>query len=199
MPSVTGRLYPSEKDALRPPKIRKRMGRPPRPKPPASPVVEVDAPTLDEVGEAVAAALPTKIIRARPGGQLKASPEMVEKIVGFLRGGLALERAVVLAGVTPRAVAKWREANENLSQVFTAAEIEIENELIQAMRLAVGKDYKAAAWLLERRFQWEPKHRTEVTGRDGGPIQALTIHKHLMASMAAQPDPVFVDVEATGA
>jgi hypothetical protein len=44
---------------------------------------------------------------------------------------------------------------------------------------AATKDWRAAAWLLERRQEEfrPPPHQTELTGRNGGPLEVMTSAK----------------------
>lgn len=125
---------------------------------------------------------------ARNGKPLKASPERIAAIRDSIRKGLTIDKACILHGVHRSMLEKWKKANESILQLFEQAELANEEELIGFVRNAAPEDYKAAAWLLERRHQWILATRSEHTGKDGGPMQVLAIHKELLSRIASKPD-----------
>ncbi len=52
------------------------------------------------------------------------------------------------------------------------AEAEFEGECLGVVQAAAPKSWQAAAWLLERRFDYKATQRTEISGKNGGPIQS---------------------------
>lgn len=128
------------------------------------------------------------------GRQLRATPETVRHILEAIGNGLTVEESVIMAGVAPRAVTKWREANAGLEALFRQAELAEKAKLLALMQSHAKRDSKAANWLLERRHSMESRNRTEITGANGGPIHALTIHRELLASLAKGP---VIDVQVS--
>lgn len=85
---------------------------------------------------------------------------------------------------------------------------------IEQIRRAMPTTWQAAAWYLERRYPelYAPRYRTELTGKDGGPVQteevgsakeellgALREAKDRRASLRAVPDPEENPETGTGA
>jgi hypothetical protein len=71
---------------------------------------------------------------------------------------------------------KGREGVEPYLQFLhevNAAENDAERELVDLIRSSVPDDWKAGAWLLERRHprRWGRLDRSELTGANGGPVQ----------------------------
>ena len=122
---------------------------------------------------------------ARNGRPLKASAAVVKGIYNDIKAGMQIDRACILHGVSYATLDQWKRANSDIMRMFEQADAESERELIKAVRDAVGKDWKAANWLLERRHRWEPVSRTELTGKDGA---ALSVSQQLFASIAKGGD-----------
>lgn len=86
-------------------------------------------------------------------------PGVIETIVTLLAAGAFLETAAATAGITSRTLRNWlryaREGDERF-QPAAAAILEacaaFEHVLIERVRWAADTDWKAAAWLLEKRF-----------------------------------------------
>ncbi len=214
MPRLDGRLYEWEKAAVKKEaeaasgvvKVKKKMGRPPKPKPieapppPAPPRV-----TLAQGLAKIASEMDIKTVPvARNGKPLKATKELIESIRASVRQGLSIDKSCILHGVTSAALDKWKKANADIMEGFRQAELEGETELVKIIRDAAPKDWKAANWLLERRHEWEQRSRTELTGKDGGPI--MSVSQQLLASVASGASPAekakarkprAIDVEST--
>ena len=60
--------------------------------------------------------------------------------------------------------------------------------LVSQITLQAPTDWRAAAFLLERRFPEDYGKRTEVTGKDGGPVKVDTKTQHVY-----QPTPELWD------
>lgn len=126
----------------------------------------------------------------KPGsGRLKATPEVIQKILANISRGLTQEKALILAGISRQAMHRWKKANPVLQQKFDEAEAEAEAKLVDTIVTATSTDWKAANWLLERRHAWAAVTKTELTGKNGGPVQSLSIAKQLVGSMSTKADP----------
>lgn len=122
---------------------------------------------------------------------VKATPELIEAACNDIRLGLTIEGALALQGISRVSVDRWRKINPAVNLAFERAEHEFEKDLLAKLQRHSDKDQKAATWLLERRSrgQWLPAPtKTELTGKDGGPIQALTLSKVLLSSVAQAVD-----------
>jgi hypothetical protein len=91
---------------------------------------------------------------------VKLSADVEERIITAVREGASLKVAAGVAGIDPRSLTRWRARGRDGDVAFgpfcrrlDAAIQESELTLIQIVRKAARRDWKAAAWLLERRFR----------------------------------------------
>ena len=100
--------------------------------------------------------------RSRP---TKLTPERRDALLKWLRGGLPLETAARLTGVSPSTVQSWRKQSRAGRAGYRNFETEVltamaEGEAIHVARIAeAGRgNWRAAAWLLERMHpeKWVP-------------------------------------------
>lgn len=122
---------------------------------------------------------------------IKATPELVAAACADIRAGLPIESALIRQGICRQAMDKWRAKNPAVALAFERAESDWEAEMVALMSKHALRDAKAAQWLMERRLRgaWlPPAGKVELTGKDGGPMQSLTISKALLASVAGGAD-----------
>jgi hypothetical protein len=136
--------------------------------------------------------------RRKPGPESTCTPELTERICVHIRKGVQQKYACPAEGLNWNTARDWnrygRQGKEPYASVWTPA--------IAAARAfwvaqAVGrisehaeKDWKADAWLLERRVKdfMKPEHRKiELTGKDGGPIRT-TSTEDLLAVIRSTED-----------
>jgi hypothetical protein len=108
------------------------------------------------------------------------TPETTAKICAALRLGVSQECAATSAGITERSFYIWLEkGREGLEpyvqflQEVHAAENDAEMELVNLIKASAQDDWKAGAWILERRHprRWGRLDRSEISGANGGPVQ----------------------------
>ena len=82
----------------------------------------------------------------------------------MLRSGMALEVAAQTAGVSSRSVRRWRARGElDVDRELAAGEM----QLAAVVSRSTARSWRAAAWLLERRFpeRWAtPQRRPDGRG-----------------------------------
>jgi hypothetical protein len=124
--------------------------------------------------------------RGRP---TKLTPEVHRAIVEAIREGASRQAAATRGGVAYATLAEWvargngTHADREQSAEFAefakdlhAAEADFEQSLVKNVMAysAMGDkpDWRGPAWILERRFsdRWGKTTRTELTGKDGGPV-----------------------------
>lgn len=102
----------------------------------------------------------------------KFTPEIGDKFVEIVRRGNFRESACAQVGITPPTMRRWlRMASEGHEQLrewvrkLDQAEAEAEDVMVVAIRRAAIKDWRAAAWYLERRGpqRWGFKAQVEVS------------------------------------
>lgn len=77
---------------------------------------------------------------------------ITDVVLNYVRAGLTVERACLAAGVGVRTFRTWRKENQPLSAALKKAESDFERTHIQNISTHGADDWKASAWLLERKF-----------------------------------------------
>ena len=121
---------------------------------------------------------------ARP---TKLTPEVHEAIVDGINAGLTFRLSCARAGVTPATFYNWLKKGEvaqsgALMEFFNAVErakADSALRLISQITLQAPADWRAAAFILERRFPDDYGKRTEVTGKDGSPVKVDAKTQHV--------------------
>lgn len=109
------------------------------------------------------------------------TPEVTEIVCRELRLGLSIASACAAAGITKTSYYEYHQrAGEGTPfSVFAAATTKARSEgtrgLEHTVRKAAVGDWRAAAWMLERRAPEDWSKRTEITGANGGPIEAQIV------------------------
>lgn len=124
------------------------------------------------------------------------SPAKADAALADVRHGLPIVSALVLQGIAKGTVDYFLNRNPTLRAELAKAEAEFERGLLENLVAKSASDARVAQWLLERRAggQWAPVTRAEVTGKDGGPLQSLTISRALLATIGKAPDAEPVNV-----
>jgi len=158
----------------------------------------------------------------RIGRPTACTPELTERICEDLRRGLTFKMACEGAGITAAAGHEWvRRGSVDLeagrtvtryaefAEATTRARSDCLASLVSTVRTAAVTDWRAAAWMLERRDPDGWSRRTEVSGPDGAPIQVVDLTSQLDAALKARssrdlgipanvlalPDPSVVDMQ----
>ena len=116
---------------------------------------------------------------ARP---TKLTPEVHEAIVDGINAGLTFRLTCARAGVNPATFYRWLEKGETAKSgaysefcdAVERAKADSALRLISQITLQAPADWRAAAFILERRFPDDYGRRAELTGKAGGPVQVDT-------------------------
>lgn len=117
-------------------------------------------------------------MRGRP---TDCTPEITEIICAELREGLSIASACAAAGVHRSSFHEWVSRSDegppfsDFADATTKARAAGTRALEVTVRTAAGTDWRAAAWMLERKAPEDWSKRTEITGKDGGPIEAQIV------------------------
>ena len=110
------------------------------------------------------------------------TPEVVETICAELRAAMTIKTACSQAGVSVTTYHNWLhrgEAGEEPFLGFLKAVTRAKEDGIRALAGTIRKeavtDWRAAAWMLERRDPDEWSRRTELTGKSGGPVEVREV------------------------
>ena len=130
---------------------------------------------------------------AKAGRPSKLIPERIEKLLEAIRAGNYLNVAVVYAGISLSSFYQYMELADNpkntkyvqFSEAVKKAEADAEARQVALVSKAAIDTWQAAAWMLERKHpnRWGQKVRTEVTGKDGGPVE-IDVRAKLLGILA---------------
>lgn len=116
----------------------------------------------------------------KAGRPTSLTPERLQLLVEALETGCPRKQAAILAGVTDTTFYSWMKWGEQGKQPYADCLAKVREAEARGMARnlaliqdAAPRDWKAAAWILERRhpadFARHDHH--EVTGGGGGPIK----------------------------
>lgn len=118
----------------------------------------------------------------RPVGQpTKRTPEVEEAIISALKAGATHRMAADYAGIALSTLQRWlaeeSDAYKEFQDAVKRASASGDLASLETIQTAARSgQWQAAAWLLERRHPGEyGRQRVEVTGKDGGPMQASVV------------------------
>ena len=119
------------------------------------------------------------------------TPELTAALCDELKLGMTIRAACQHVGIDDSTYRKWMMRGEDGEEPFvtfrtaaTRAKADGIRALVVTVRKAAKDDWRAAAWMLERREPEEWSKRTEVTGASGGPIQIEDIRSQVRAELA---------------
>ncbi len=135
---------------------------------------------------------------ARP---TKFTKPTVDRLLGAIRAGLPYRLAAEAAGVSYDTFNEWQQGRfprgadrvlkAEFSDALTRAKGESALRLIAIINRAAPVDWRAAAWILERRFPKDyGKEVLEITGEDGGPVQVevAALQHVILGALQHHPD-----------
>jgi hypothetical protein len=114
---------------------------------------------------------------ARP---TKLSPAVLEKVCEGVRLGMSYERASARVGISDATLRNWVKRDEEgvrayagVVEALQKARADGETRLLARIVKAAEEDWKAAAWILERRHpeSYARIERREVSGPNGDPMK----------------------------
>ena len=113
------------------------------------------------------------------GRPSKLTPEVQELIVDGISAGLTYRLSCERAGIFPSTFYVWIERGErqvkgrykDFAEAVTRAKADSALRLVSQITLQAPTDWRAAAFMLERRFPDDYGKRTELTGKDGSPVK----------------------------
>ena len=121
---------------------------------------------------------------ARP---TKLTPDVQEAIVDGINAGLTFRLSCARAGLDPATFYRWLEKGETAKSgvysefcdTVSRAKADSAMRLVSQITLQAPTDWRAAAFMLERRFPDDYGKRSEITGKDGGPVKMEAKTQHI--------------------
>ena len=148
--------------------------------------------------------------KRKRGGQLKLNPELQERFCHAVRMGMRYQDACRYVGITPATFQTWTNRGalgEEPFAAFTCAVKAAETEGMMACLESIdrahrNKDWKAAAWLLERRYGWWPNHMITTVTEEQSSMDLSTEEgrAEVIAALKALPAELLAEaIASTGA
>ena len=129
------------------------------------------------------------------GRKPKLTPEVQARIVSYLHSGTYLETAAAASGIGERTLFRWlkraADGDEGIYRDFAAsveaAQSKADVRDVATIAKAALKDWRAAAWRLERRHpkRWGTVQRHEVSGPEGKAVEVKQVAMDL-SSLSAE-------------
>ena len=118
------------------------------------------------------------------GKPTKLTPQVKKRILTAIRQGSPFEHAAEFGGVHRTTLYKWIKAGEDGEQPYAAFLEEFYKAQADAVQVllkrindaAANGDWKAAAWILERRHREHFGRNVEVSGPQGGAIDLRLVN-----------------------
>jgi hypothetical protein len=120
----------------------------------------------------------------------KRTDERVERILDALSNGQTRRVAAACGGVSDDTLRRWIQADTELSLRVSAAESQAQIALVACIRNAADHDWRAAAWLLERRdpANWSLRQQLAVHATTQEPMKVIVEYVDQAAPAALLTD-----------
>ena len=120
----------------------------------------------------------------------KRTDERVERILEALSSGQTRRVAAACGGVSDDTLRRWIMADTDLSLRVSAAESQAHIALVACIRNAADHDWRAAAWLLERRdpANWSLRQQLAVHATTQEPMKVIVEYVDQAAPAALLTD-----------
>lgn len=118
------------------------------------------------------------------------TPEVTAAVCEQLREGLSISSACAAAGIDRSTYHRWIARGDegppfsDFRAETTRARHDGNRVLERTIRSAALDDWRAAAWMLERKAPEDWSKRTEISGPDGGPVQVHDVTAAIDAELA---------------
>lgn len=127
----------------------------------------------------------------QPGRPSKLTPELQDEICGYIANGLTARDACLIVGIGETTFYRWKAEGEeqeegkyrDFREACARADAEFKKARIRSIKSAGDEgDWKASAWLMERRFPSEFGRRTKLEHageiKGGAPRKVeVTLHR----------------------
>lgn len=146
-----------------------------------------------------------QIEESKVGRKTSLTPEIQEKLLGYIRKGLTYERAGEALGISPATIQNWQARNKQFDNALKRARRDLEVSLLDSINLAGEKSWQARAWILERSFLYsQPSARLQVTQDHTHGISSnlasllagIAVRKKSQSEKIAQPANDALDIES---
>ena len=107
------------------------------------------------------------------GRSRRGRPTLEAAILDAIRSGCSIEAACQSAGVSRATFYRWRDQDEAFGDQVDKAIAESEVRLVRSIEAAGQSDWRASAWLLERRFSHWSKREAALPVQVAAPVEVI--------------------------
>lgn len=100
------------------------------------------------------------------GRPSKLTAEVKQKMKELLELGMNYKDVCQSIGITEETFSQWRKKFPEFSELVEAANSKVKEISLKSLRVGEMRDWRAAAWRLERRFPEEYKEKKEIELHD---------------------------------
>lgn len=94
----------------------------------------------------------------------------MQKVLGAVASGLNVKDACAVAGISRQTLYNHIESDSDFAQEFEKAQVGFKLSHLRNVASASQNDWRASAWILERKFKDEFSLRQEMVGKDGADL-----------------------------
>lgn len=131
--------------------------------------------------------------KKKTGRKTKKIDKYIDPLLDNLRSGMSYQAAATQAGLALSTVNSWRESDEEFAELFDAAVDYAEAVMLAEIRQQgrAREDWRATAWILERRFpeRWALRKEIDMSVNkksDGQDMVAAMIEQAVDAMTAGE-------------
>lgn len=103
-----------------------------------------------------------RIKGGKNGRPLKYSPEILLRTKELIELGMNYQDVCDSLGITRETFSQWRKKYSDFSDTVRIANAKVKEISLKSLRVGEMKDWKAAAWRLERRWPEEYREKKEI-------------------------------------
>jgi len=139
------------------------------------------------------------------GRPIECTEAITDEICRWLAQGCSIKATCKIVGIPQETFFAWRKRGEAGDEPFASFSERITREVGAGLSARLSKvihagDWRADAWMLERMHPDEFGKRTEITGKDGGPVEVHNVTAMIDAELAARtPDALGIPASVLGA
>jgi len=98
------------------------------------------------------------------------SKEFMQKVLSAVAGGLNVQDACAVVGISKQTLYNHINADPDFATEFEKAQVSFKLSHLRNVANASQNDWRASAWILERKFKDEFSLRQEMVGKDGNDL-----------------------------
>lgn len=107
-----------------------------------------------------------RVTGGKNGRPSKLTAEIKQKVKELIELGMNYKDVCLSIGITEETFSQWRKKYSEFSELVDSANSKVKEISLKSIRVGEMRDWKAAAWRLERRWPDEYKEKKEIEVKD---------------------------------